>query len=434
MLRARNASRSTRSTPIGSTVEISGYLVTLRRWWWTLLVATWVTALAGLIVASSMSRVYEAEARLLVGPFNTDLNTQRASGQLTLTYSELVTSRPMLESVIAELGLDMDVEELREVVAASPNDVTRLLTIRVQGPDPQEASDIANALAAATDELASGASSVLRPEGEIHIVNEASPPTDPIAPQVSLIVLMAAAAGFVVAITIVLILDHLETRVRSVEDLSRVSMLPVLGRFVVPASQPGPAGAGITPARAAPVGAAGGAYRLLSARITSTDGPLDTPTILVQGTAIDDGSDAFAADLAAVLAERIRGVHLVTGQVSRSTASVAGPIWTPDPGEGADDPAGARRALVDATEALVIHAPSLETSSAGLDWAPLADVVVLVAARDVAERKVVAATAGAMRPLGARVVGSVLLRPSGGGTFMDRFRSSDQTRVSAERD
>jgi capsular polysaccharide biosynthesis protein len=415
-------------------VEISGYLVTLRRWWWTLLVATWVTALAGLIAASSMTRVYEAEARLLVGPFNTDLNTQRASGQLTLTYGELVTSRPLLESVIGELGLDVEVDDLREAVAATPNDVTRLLTIRVQGPDPEEAAFIANALAAATEDLASGASSVLRPEGEIHIVNAATPPTVPIAPQVSLIVMMSAAAGLVAAITIVLMLDHLETRVRSVEDLGRVSMLPVLGRFVVPAGQPGEPGGAISPARAAPVGEAGGAYRLLAARITSAEGPLDKPTILVQGTAVDDGSDAFAADLAAVLAERMRSVNLVTELVTRPTPSVAGPTWTPDPGDGAADPAAARRELVAAADALVIHAPSLEASSVGLDWAPLADVVVLVAARDVADRKVVAATAGAMRPLGARVVGSVLLRPSGGGSFVDRFRSSDQTRATAERD
>ncbi len=107
-------------------------------------------------MGSSLTRIYEAEARLLVGPFNTDLNTQRASGQLALTYGELVTSRPMLESVIAELGLTTAVDDLRETVASSPNDVTRILTIRVQDADPAQAAAIANALAAATEELASG--------------------------------------------------------------------------------------------------------------------------------------------------------------------------------------------------------------------------------------------------------------------------------------
>ena len=414
-------------------MEISGYLVTLRRWWWTLLVATWITAVAGFIAASSLTRIYEAEARLLVGPFNTDLNTQRASGQLALTYGELVTSRPMLESVIAELGIEADTEELREAVASTPNDVTRILTIRVQDPDPARAAEIANALAAATDELASGTSSVQRPEGEIHVVNLASAPTTPVAPQVSLIVMMAAAAGFVAAVAAVLILDLLETRVRSNEDLSRVSMLPVLGRFSV-IGQSGRHGAGLTPTRTAPVGAAGGAYRLLAARILSTDGPVIARTILVQGTAIDDGSDAFAADLAAVLAERTRGATLVTRHVNAPTPAAAGSTWTPDPGIGADDPAGARRQLIEGAEALIVHAPSLERSSAGLDWASLVDVVLIVAARDLADRRVVAATAGALRPLGARVVGSVLLNPTGGGSFADRMRPSGQAQAASERD
>ncbi len=415
-------------------MEISGYLVTLRRWWWTLLVATWVAALAGFLAASSLTRIYEAEARLLVGPFNTDLNTQRASGQLALTYAELVTSRPLLESVIADLGLDTDVDTLRDAVSASPNDVTRFLAIRVQDPDPERAAAIANALAAATDELASGTSSVLRPEGEIQVVDVASPPTTPVAPQVSLIVLMSAAAGFVGSVVVVLLLDLLGTRVRSEDDLARVSMLPVLGRFAAATVGTGSPVGTVIPARAAPEPPTSGAYRLLSARITNADGPVAARSILIQGTAVDDGSDAFAADLTAVLAERRRDVGFVTAHVARPVISVTGATWAPDPGAGAEDPATARRQLLDAAGALVVHAPSLEVSSAGLDWAPLVDVVVLVAQRDVADRRVVAATAEAHRALGARVVGSILLAPTGGSSLLDRVRRSGRARVAAGRD
>ncbi len=191
---------------------------------------------------------------------------------------------------------------------------------------------------------------------------------------------------------------------------------------------------GATPTPAIPIGAAGGAYRLLAARIMSVDGPAAERAILVQGTAVDDGSDAFAADLAAILAERKPGVRLVTGHVTKPTLAAAGTTWTPDPGEGAEDATEARRALLEASEALVIHARSLDTSSAGLDWATLADVVLIVATRDLAERRVVAATAGALRPLGARVVGTVLLGSTGGGSALDRFRTTDRTRTAAERD
>jgi Mrp family chromosome partitioning ATPase len=211
-------------------------------------------------------------------------------------------------------------------------------------------------------------------------------------------------------------------------------MLPVLGRFASSTDQPESAGEAVTTTRAAPDGPASGAYRLLSARIINADGPVAARTILVQGTAIGDGSDAFAADLAAVLAERMRGVGLVTSHVTKPTISVAGTTWTPDPGTSADDPAAARRELVAAADALVIHAPSLETSSAGLDWATHADVVVIVATRDLADRRVVAATTESLRALGARVVGSVLLRPAVGTSLLDRVLSTGRARVAALRD
>ena len=70
-------------------MELSGYLETARRWWWTLLIATWVAGLAGYIVATRIPPTYEARSTLLVGPIQGDLNTLRASGQLALTYAEL---------------------------------------------------------------------------------------------------------------------------------------------------------------------------------------------------------------------------------------------------------------------------------------------------------------------------------------------------------
>ena len=68
-------------------MELTGYLAVARRWWWTLLVATWVAAMAGLLVATRITPTYEAQAQLLVGPINTDSDTLRASGLLVQTYA-----------------------------------------------------------------------------------------------------------------------------------------------------------------------------------------------------------------------------------------------------------------------------------------------------------------------------------------------------------
>jgi uncharacterized protein involved in exopolysaccharide biosynthesis len=102
-------------------VELTGYFAIVRRWWWTLLVATWIAGLSGYLLASQLPKVYEAEVRLLVGPINTDINTQRAAGQLAQTYAELITSGPVVETVIRDLGLKMDVADLQAAISGGPH-------------------------------------------------------------------------------------------------------------------------------------------------------------------------------------------------------------------------------------------------------------------------------------------------------------------------
>ena len=144
-------------------MELSGYLATARRWWWTLLVATWVAGLAGYLVATQIPPTYEARAQLLVGPYEGDLNTLRASGQLALTYAELVTVRPRLDEAITRLGLDATSAELNAATRVIANDTNRTLSIRVQdaesgagGGDRQHARGVADRFGLAGDRSTRG--------------------------------------------------------------------------------------------------------------------------------------------------------------------------------------------------------------------------------------------------------------------------------------
>ena len=196
-------------------MELSGYLAVARRWWWTLLVATWVAGVSGYVVASQIPPTYEAESQLLVGPYNTDRDTLAAAGDLVQTYSQLVTTTPLLESAINESGADITPADLALATRVTANDTTRFLSIRVQDTDPQMAATLANKLADEITQLASRGTS--RPEGQIQPVQFAVPPTDPIAPQKSLIVGLAALAALigamavpllVIAVTSVTLWDH----------------------------------------------------------------------------------------------------------------------------------------------------------------------------------------------------------------------------------
>jgi polysaccharide biosynthesis transport protein len=126
--------------------------IAIVRAWFPLLVASVVLAgVAGFAVSSILPKVYEAKATLIVGQSLTaaspDYNQLLVSQRLSTTYATVATKRPILDSVIAQLGLKVTSDALStEVSADAPLDST-LLTISAKDVDPVRAAAIANALA-----------------------------------------------------------------------------------------------------------------------------------------------------------------------------------------------------------------------------------------------------------------------------------------------
>ena len=82
-----------------------------------------VIVLAGLgALAASLTarRSYDSEAKVLVGQSlsatNPDLNQLAASQQLSTTYAQIATTRPIMQGVIDKLGLKIDATTLQRQV------------------------------------------------------------------------------------------------------------------------------------------------------------------------------------------------------------------------------------------------------------------------------------------------------------------------------
>lgn len=282
-------------------MELTGYIAVVRRWWWTLLVAAWVAGLTGFLVASQIAPTYESRVSLLVGPINTDQNTLRASGQLVQTYAQLVTTAPLLDSAIQETGLPITTAELVPLIRATANDVTRILSIRVQSGDPEDAATIANAIATELIQLASRG--IGRPEGQVQIIEPAAVIPIPVAPQVSILVLLAAGAGLIGALVIVLLIEYLSDSVRSREDLVRTSGATSLG--VV--------GTGGSDLIAMPSGRAGQSYLLLAAKLILAREARDAASILVLDATTTRTASLVAANLAAAIGRLGRRAIVIDG-------------------------------------------------------------------------------------------------------------------------
>ncbi len=421
-------------------MDLSGYLAIVRRWWWTLIVAAWIAGLTGWLVASTIPPTYESQAKVLVGPLNTDTDTLRASGLLVQTYAQYVSTREVLASAIQEVGLDLSPAELAASMRVTANDVTRILTIRVQAEDPEQAATLANTIATELEQLTS--SGLSRPEGLTQIIEFAEPSLEPVAPQVSLIVMLAAFAGIVVAVVVILLLEYFGDTIRTGRELAALAGVPLLGS--VQAASGDKPEAGDLLVLQNPASRSAQPYRLIATKLALGPDPDAFSSVLVLDADSEPEAAVVATNLAAALGRGGRRTALIDGTGPGGTVTrLLG--WTEREGlaetlaqdlrPGLPDSAGALagmpggriplegvapddlRTVIEGLTtgggiAIVVGGP-ISTSPVSLALARAVDSVVLVARRDRARREDVTLTTEALRMIGIVPVGVILTeRPS----------------------
>lgn len=94
--------------------------------------------------------MYSSTAQLYILTQSTSLTSLadiQIGTQLTQDYMELIKSRPVIEEVIENLGLDDDYEQVLEQLAVDNPSDTRILKITVTSEEPQMSKKIADELA-----------------------------------------------------------------------------------------------------------------------------------------------------------------------------------------------------------------------------------------------------------------------------------------------
>jgi non-specific protein-tyrosine kinase len=132
-------------------MELKEYLQVFRKWWWLILLSTFVAGAASFTVSSLMPSVYEAHVTLMSNESaNTgivDYASLLGSQQIIETYRELLQTEPVLATVIDSLDLPYSSRELRKHIEVSVIPDTQLLKLKVEDRDPQRAAGIANEIA-----------------------------------------------------------------------------------------------------------------------------------------------------------------------------------------------------------------------------------------------------------------------------------------------
>lgn len=195
-----------------------------------------IVGLAGFLVSKFLiTPKYESETKLYVlnraNDSATTLSDVQLSTQLTKDYQILVTSAPVMNQVIKELGLNMKASELASTISVDTPSDTRVLQITVTSDDPKRAKDIADKVAQVSSKKICD---IMKIE-QVNVIEEGSISEEPAVDTVQKWTLIGLALGIVLSCAVIIIRAMLDDTVKTTEDVEKYFDLSTLA--VIPISE-----------------------------------------------------------------------------------------------------------------------------------------------------------------------------------------------------
>lgn len=197
----------------------------------------WLIIVSGVIVASLTLLVsylvitpkYESVTKIyVINKSNAETMTYsdlQAGSTLTKDYKELVKSRPVLEEVIAETGIETELKDLEKQISVEIPTDTRIVSILVEDKDPYQARIIADSVRIAASKHIQ---SVMDTEA-VNVVEEASLPIEKSSPNTLMNTAIGYVIGLFLAMSIVVVTYIMDDTIKTPDDVERFLGVSVLG-------------------------------------------------------------------------------------------------------------------------------------------------------------------------------------------------------------
>jgi Mrp family chromosome partitioning ATPase len=207
--------------------------IVVKRWW--LILLCFLTVGAGAYIGSRlMIPLYQSTALIQIAVRSSNnqgdyYSSLLASEQLVQTEATLATSDPVLREVASHYP-EMTVEQLSREVTAAPRLNTQLFEIDVQNPSPTQAATIADDVAATLIEQQTQVFHQNAVQAAVYLleVQPAQPNFSPVQPHVLLNSAGGLVTGLLLGMLFAVLLELLDTHVRTPEALTQLLGWPVL--------------------------------------------------------------------------------------------------------------------------------------------------------------------------------------------------------------
>ncbi|MGI8535836.1 MAG: polysaccharide biosynthesis tyrosine autokinase [Mycobacteriales bacterium] len=304
-------------------MDIRDYARVLRKRWRLIVLCTLLALAASLGATLATTPLYQASAQLFVSTSTGmvgNVSGLNAGGQFAQqrvkSYADIVSSPPVTEAVVEELGLNITARQLAKSIEASAPLDTVLINVDVTDRDPRLAQLIANSVA---ERFTAVASELETPEGEqsspvkVSVVRTADLPSGPVSPRPKLNLALGLLVGLAVGVGAAVLRDTLDTSVKGADEVQEHLGLPTLGLI----GYDGESAKRPLIAHLDPHSSRSEAFRQLRTNLQFLDVDRPVRSIVITSSLPQEGKSTTACNLAITVGQAGIRVILVEGDLRR---------------------------------------------------------------------------------------------------------------------
>lgn len=199
---------------------------------WIIIVVTAITTSLAVVKVSKLQPSYSATAKIFMGNGNDMLQVYSESelsyySQFITIFSEISKIDGFLDDTLKEHKIDKTSLEVASALSFSSSANTPIVNIYYSSYTDYQ---MAETLDAVCEQLLDKVKEIM-PETNPTILSEAKVTT--IYPNKTKLPIIAFAAGIILSIGLILVLDYLDTRIISTKELEKIVPVPVLGSIPI---------------------------------------------------------------------------------------------------------------------------------------------------------------------------------------------------------
>ena len=175
---------------------------------------------------------YQATAKMYVLSSSdsvVNLSDLQIGNYLASDFQEVFATHEVTETVINRLGLSYNYKQMQDMLSVSNPSGTRILHIKVTSPNPEEAALIANEYFEVASQYVADVMITDKPT----MLSSAQVPKNPISPSMVKNVMLGAMLGFILACGYLVVKFLLDDKVKSADDITKLTGLPILAEVPV---------------------------------------------------------------------------------------------------------------------------------------------------------------------------------------------------------